>query len=113
MSKLSESTYDLLKEIFPHNIILKEYYVKYKGTRLFFDFFVKDMLIFVEVQGRQHDEFIKHFHEDRAGFLEHKRRDNLKKEYCEKRESVLLEIRSEEELDKDKIIERIWSAMIT
>ena len=111
MSKLADNTYIFLRKIFPHNLITKEYYVNYNNTRLFFDFYIKDLGVVLEVQGRQHDEFVKHFHTDKETFLASKKRDNLKKEYCEERDFVLIEIRSEKELNKDKFIERIWSKM--
>lgn len=113
MSKLADDTYEFLRKEFPHNIITREYYTKYNNTRLFFDFYIKDLAVVIEVQGRQHEEFVKHFHNDRETFLSAKKRDNLKKEYCEKRGLVLLEIRSEEELDRDGILERMWSGMIS
>jgi len=108
VSKLSDKTKEFLKGIFPHNLIQEEWYIKYKGTKLFFDFYIKELGVLVEVQGRQHDEFVKHFHTDREGFISSKRRDNLKKAYCEETGAVLLEIRSEKELDKNKILNRIW-----
>ena len=111
MSKLSDKTYEELKKWFPHFSIYEEHYVRYKGSRLFFDFYIKEMGVLVEVQGRQHDQFVKHFHADREGFVESKRRDNLKKDYCEKTGKVLIEVRSEEELDRDKFIKRIWKGI--
>ncbi len=113
VSKLADATRKFLKEVFPHNLIFEEHYINYKGARLFFDFYIKEVDVLIEVQGRQHDEFIKHFHVDREGFLSSKRRDNLKKAYCQETGTVLIEIKSEKELDKDEFIERIWSAMIT
>ena len=115
MSKLADKTYECLKEIFGHNIITREYYIKYGNTRLFFDFYIKDVGVVIEVQGRQHDEFVKHFHSNRETFLASKRRDNLKKEYCEKEDLVLVEIREkdEKELDGNFILQRIWSIMIS
>jgi len=109
MSKLSNKVYNLLQELFPHNSIQKEYYVKFKGSRLFFDFFIKELSVVIEVQGRQHSEYIKHFHVDREGFLASKRRDNLKKEYCEQHDLVLVEI--EDDISKDDMLEKIWSGM--
>ena len=111
MSKLADSAYSFLRKVFPHNIITKEYYVKYNNTRLFFDFYIKDLGLLLEIQGRQHDEFVKHFHTDREGFLMSKERDNLKKEYVEKQNFVLIEIRKSNELDKDKFIERVLEEM--
>jgi len=111
VSKLSESTKKFLKEVFPHNLILEEFYVNFMGTRLFFDFYVKELDLLIEVQGAQHDKYIEHFHGDKEGFLSSKRRDNLKKEYCQRTGSVLIEVRSEKELVKNKFLRRIWEAI--
>jgi len=113
VSKLSDKTKEFLKEIFPHHSIYEEHYINYEGTRLFFDFYIKELNVLVEVQGLQHYQFIKHFHTDREGFVSAKRRDNLKKAYCEETGSVLVEIRSDKELDKVKFIERIWKGMMS
>ena len=112
MSKLADTTYTFLRGVFPYNIITKEYYISYKNTRLFFDFYIKDLGLVLEVQGRQHDTFVKHFHTDREGFLMSKKRDNLKKEYCEKQCLVLIEIRNTKELTKDKFMERVMKEMV-
>ena len=112
MSKLSEETHGLLKEVFPHNMIVQEYYVNYAGKRLFFDFYIKELDVLIEVQGRQHDRFVKHFHEDRQGFLASKRRDNFKRAYCEENDMVLIEIRSSDELYEDELLDRIWKGMM-
>lgn len=109
MSKIADYTYDLLKDAFPHHTILTEYYVKYKGNKLFFDFFVKELNVLFEVQGRQHDEYVSHFHGDRDGFLNSKRRDNLKKEYCQLNGLSLIEIR--DELTKDELLKEIWKGI--
>jgi hypothetical protein len=109
MSKLSAHTYKLLKEVFPHHRIIEECYVRYEGQRLFFDFFIKELDVFIECQGRQHDEYVAHFHGDREGFLAHKKRDNLKKAYCEENDSYFVEIRRE--LNSDELKNAIWSVM--
>lgn len=111
VSKLANKTKEFLKEIFPHNLIFEEYYVNYKGARLFFDFYIKEMDILIEVQGQQHYKFVEHFHGDKESFLASKRRDNLKKAYCGETGSVLIEIRDEKELEKDKFIERVWDEL--
>jgi hypothetical protein len=109
VSKLSDHVYDLLKQVFPNNIIKTEHYIRYKGKRLFFDFYIKDLGILLEVQGKQHDEFVKHFHTDREGFLAAKRRDNLKKEYCQINDLWLIEVRSK--ISKQGLVDRIWREM--
>jgi len=112
MSELSDKIYDLLKEIFPHNIVVKEYYINYKGARLFFDFYIKDLDILFECQGRQHSEFVKHFHQDRDGFFELVKRDNLKKEYAEINEVPFVIIEYNEDIDKNKLMGKIIKSQL-
>jgi very-short-patch-repair endonuclease len=108
MSKQSDGIYDLLVKTFPHSIVKKEYYIKYKGQKLFFDFFVKEIELLVEVQGQQHYSFISHFHEDRRSFLSQKHRDNLKKEFVDNHPSLILMcINYDEEYDKDSLLKKI------
>jgi NAD-dependent SIR2 family protein deacetylase len=83
MSKQSDKVFELLKRLFPHNRVSKEYYVNYKGKKLFFDFYIRELGILFEIQGQQHTRFIKHFHGDKEVFLAQKNRDNLKIEYVQ------------------------------
>lgn len=83
MSKQADEVFALLKKVFPHNRVNKEYYVNYKGKKLFFDFYIPELGILLEIQGQQHTRFIKHFHGDKEAFLAQKNRDNLKIEYVQ------------------------------
>jgi len=113
MSKLANDVYTVLKKVFPHNVIIKEHYVSFKGARLFFDFYIKDLGVMVEAQGRQHNEFIQHFHVDRAGFMASKRRDSLKYEYCEKEDLILISFNDDDILDESNLLNKIWSKVIS
>jgi len=110
MSKLADKVYDLLKQMFPHNTILKEYYVNYKSNRLFFDFYIKDLVIVFEIQGRQHKEFVKHFHQDRDGFFMAKKRDNFKVEYTEINKIPFVTIDYNEKITKNVLLRKIIKA---
>jgi len=83
ISKVSSDVYNAIKEVFPLSAVVKEHYVRYNRERLFFDFFIKNLGILVEVQGEQHFKFNKHFHGSVESFKAAKRRDNLKLEYAE------------------------------
>ncbi len=113
MSKIADSVAALLDEICRHNTIVREHYVNYKGKRLFFDFYVKEINVLIEVQGRQHEEFVEHFHTDRQGFIASRRRDNLKIEYCQENDITLVTINHDEKLTKDRLLNKIWAMMIS
>ena len=111
MSNLSEELEQSLKRLFPHNILIKEYYVRYMNQRLFFDFYLKDLKILFEVQGRQHCEFVKHFHSDINGFRQSKFRDNLKIQYAEEQGLSLVYVYFDECLNDDFLLNRISEAL--
>jgi hypothetical protein len=112
MSAIANKVYDLVKELFPYNIIIKEHYVNYKGTRLFFDFFIKDLGVYIEVHGRQHFNFVKHFHETKDKFLNQKNRDNLKIEYVQEDEKFCLaRFYDGEDLNRDIVLNRVLDAL--
>jgi len=93
MSLLSDKVLEFLKESFGAYHIKKEHYVFYGGHKLFFDFFLPELLIAVEVQGAQHDQYVEHFHVDKAGFQSYKNRDRLKREWSADNDITLIEIR--------------------
>jgi hypothetical protein len=112
MSNQSNKVFELLKELFPHNRIKMEYYVNYKGQRLFFDFYIRELGIFIEIQGQQHTKFIKHFHGSKEVFLAQKNRDNLKLMYIEENNIYsLIEIRYDEEVTKKLLLSKIKKAL--
>jgi len=111
MSKFAESVYEGLKKIFPHFTIVTEHYVQYKNTRLFFDFHIKELNLFFEVQGAQHQSFNKHFHGDRDGFVRSKARDNLKKEWVEKHDHHLIEIYPGDKLSYNALLNKIYKEL--
>lgn len=108
MSSQSNETFKLLKELFPHNRIKAEYYVNYKGKRLFFDFYIRELGVFIEIQGQQHSKFIKHFHDEKEVFLAQKNRDNLKIEYVQNdRFLSLIRFNYDENITKELIRRKI------
>jgi len=111
-SKQATELHTILKKVFPNNIILKEHYVKYKYTRLFFDFYIKDLGVLIEVQGRQHVEYVEHFHGSKESFREQKRRDNLKVQYVEEQGSLtLIRFYYNEKLDVDLVMDKICKGL--
>ena len=108
MSNQSDTVFELLKELFPHNRIKAEYYVNYKGKRLFFDFYIRELGILIEVQGEQHNKFVKHFHGDKEVFLAQKNRDNLKIEYIQENQLLsLIRFNYNEEITKELLLKKI------
>ena len=76
-SKLHILARKILKEEFPYDTILEEVPLvgSHKPSRkstLYVDFFIPSHSLAIEVHGRQHFEFVAHFHGDRKGFRKSK-----------------------------------------
>lgn len=72
----------LLHAEFPHYTIIPQYPIKIARTTLFIDYYIPQLRLAFEADGRQHTEFVKHFHGDRLGFEDSRYRDNLKERWC-------------------------------
>ena len=79
---------ELIEELFPGLSIYEE--VTLPGSRrlgrsslLYADFFIPDSMLVIEVHGRQHYEYCSFFHKDKIDFINAKKRDADKIEWCE------------------------------
>ena len=106
MSKLSDIVYDTIRKVLPGLRITKEYYIRYKNKKLFFDFHIADLGLLVEVQGRQHVMFVKHFHGEKEKFLEQQHRDNLKIEYAENNNKAFVRFYYDEKITEELVMMR-------
>ena len=71
------------------------------GTRLSLDFYNANKKIAIEVQGKQHQQFNKFFHNNnRANWLDQLKRDDLKLQFCLTNGIKLVEIYENDVLDK-------------
>jgi len=114
MSYIATQVQSILEELFPAKPfprVFAEHYVNFKGTRLFFDFYVKGYNLFVEVQGQQHTRFVKHFHGDKKNYQKQRDRDNLKIIWTEQEGLHLVRINYDEKITKTVILKKIKKAM--
>ena len=86
-SKLHLRARSLLRQIFPRARILEEVRLPGSGTTtkqsgLFADFFLPAHNLIIEVNGRQHYEFVKFYHKTNAGYYQARKRDRDKIEWC-------------------------------
>jgi len=98
-SSLHLKARNLLKEKFPASQILEEVYLP--GEQLYLDFYIPQLKIGIEIQGRQHKEFIPHFHgNNKKNFQKAVGRDKRKAEWCINNGIDLIYFESEENIDQ-------------
>ena len=103
----------VLRKQFPYDTILEEVPLpgSHKPSRkstLFVDFLIPSASLAVEVHGRQHFEFVAHFHGDKRGFRKSKAIDKDKVNWLELNSITLVTLNYLETEDewKERIINR-------
>jgi hypothetical protein len=87
----------LLHEMFPSDRILEE--VPIPSTALRADFYLPQRKLMIEVQGRQHYEYVRFFHNNPLGFAQSKKRDGAKHRFCELNKITLVELNGDDSVN--------------
>ena len=90
-SNLSKYVESLIKISFKTYRYKKELYVLFQGIQLYFDFYLPELGILIEVQGQQHYKFNKFFHRNNDVFLDQKYRDTLKSQWAAEKNLKLIQ----------------------
>tara|TARA_B110000902_G_C14221453_1_gene555329 strand:+ start:252 stop:677 length:426 start_codon:yes stop_codon:yes gene_type:complete len=85
----------MLSEIFSGYNVLEEVKLpgstaSHKRSVLYLDFFIPNLMLAIEVHGRQHYEYVPYFHKSKAGFVKSIARDEDKKDWCELNDMSLI-----------------------
>ncbi len=97
-SSLQGETGHYLVDCFPMDVILEDFTIP--GSRLSVDFFLPKRKVAIEVQGKQHNERVDHFHGPitNFGYKNQMNRDQTKLEWCEKNKIYLIQIFTSQDL---------------
>lgn len=83
------------------------------GERLFLDIYCDKYKLAIEYHGRQHFQYVEHFHKDKEGFLDSQRRDERKEDLCKDLGIALVAFRYCDDLSEDVVFERLLDAIRT
>lgn len=100
----------IVRDLLPLETIVKEFHI---GEKLRLDLYYPKYDIAFEYHGRQHFEYVEHFHKDIYGFQESIARDQKKEELCVEHGIVLLVFRYDDSLDEAEIGDKIREAIET
>ncbi len=113
-SALHRLVFNILQEAFPGYTILESVHLEAGFNRtLEVDICVQEIKLCVECQGRQHFEFVQHFHKDMQAFQDQQRRDVVKAEQIKRLGYNLLIVRYDEvkQLTRRKLVSKIKDLM--
>ena len=98
-SKRQKAVKDFLKDYWFYHVTFEEFPVV--GTRLSLDFYNANKRVAVELQGSQHTKYNKFFHGGhKSNYLEQLKRDQIKAEFCEVNDIILVEIYDSDIINK-------------
>lgn len=96
---------NLIHKCYPTLQVLEEVPIyTTKSEILYLDFYLPLIKKCIEVHGKQHYEFVRFYHQTTLGFIKHKKRDQNKKEWCEKNNISYLELSYKEKEVWEQII---------
>lgn len=98
----------LMKQLLPGEEIISEYHI---GERLRLDVYCPGYKLAAEYHGRQHFEFVQHFHDDKYGFRASQDRDQRKQELCNENGILLVVFRHTDELTENAVFSRLLAAL--
>ena len=94
-SKIQFKVKSFLKKYWENHIVYEEFPVY--GTRLKVDILNASNKVAIEVQGKQHEQFNKHFHANsRLKYLQSIKRDVKKSQWLERNDFTVVEIMQDE-----------------
>lgn len=109
LSKGHAALLALFEELLPNYEIVTEHYV---GARLHLDVYCAGLNIGAEFHGRQHFEYVPHFHSTKADFLRGQENDQLKIEKCQELGIALVVFCYNEDLSLEAVTSRILEAVV-
>ena len=98
----------ILEELYGSNTIIEEYHL---GAGLRLDYYIPSLMLGFEFHGRQHREFVEHFHGDIEGFRLSKNRDANKIDKCAEQRIALVTVWFDDNLTKDLVGKRALQAL--
>lgn len=101
-SHLHKKALQILKSVFPTQLILEE--VRIPGSKMRLDIYLPTEKLAIEIQGRQHYEMINFFFSDRLSFLRARERDSQKARWCFEHKIGMLILSYKEEKRWENII---------
>jgi hypothetical protein len=98
----------IMKKLIPGEEIVNEYHI---GEQLRLDVYCPRYKLAAEFHGRQHYEFVAHFHDSYDDFIRSQQRDDRKIQLCAEAGIALVTFRYCDKLTEDCVFDRLLCAM--
>lgn len=108
LSRGAASLTQIMKKLLPNEVVENEHCV---GERLMLDVYCAKFNLAAEYHGRQHFRYVEHFHGDRDGFRDSRKRDKRKEQICLDLGITLIVFRYDEPLNEDYVFEKMLAAL--
>lgn len=99
----------IMRKLLPNEKIVTEEQI---GDKLRLDVYCPSYKLAAEYHGRQHFQYVQHFHGDKEGFYASQQRDEKKAEICHNLGIALIVLRYNDCLDEDSVFDRMLEAIL-
>lgn len=108
LSRGHASLVKIFENLLPGEEVITEHHI---GERLMLDVYCPKYRVAAEYHGRQHFQYVSHFHKDRQDFLEGLDRDDRKMELCKEQGIALIVFRYNDTLTEEIVFDRLLTAI--
>lgn len=108
LSRGHAALFSVMQKIAQNEKVVVEHHI---GERLRLDVYCPSLKVALEFHGRQHFEFVHHFHKTIEAFVESQDRDMRKEELCKELGIALVVFRYNDDLSEDVVYSRILDAI--
>lgn len=97
VSELHKNVRDILKTSFPILSFMEEVPIMVLKNRwLYFDFYIPLFNTAIEVHGEQHYKYVPYFHKDIHSYMQYRKNDMLKVDFCKINNIEIIELKYDE-----------------
>ena len=111
-SKGEEQLFETLSREFSNYYVASHFPIKVGRRTLYIDAYIVSLKIAFELDGRQHEEYVPHFHGDVSGFERGQENDRLKEQWCKDHNVKLIRFRHNEQPTVKRLRNKIKETLI-
>jgi very-short-patch-repair endonuclease len=100
-----------LVEVFGPAAVKSEKTIRVRGKTLYVDRVIEAYKIAFEIDGRQHNEYVEHFHGDAQGFTDAQTRDRFKEQWLTANGYSLVRFNFDEAVTAQSVRDRLVAAL--
>jgi very-short-patch-repair endonuclease len=110
MSKGEDALGELLRQTFPHHVLIAQHPIKIGRQTLYVDYYIPALCLAFEFDGVQHSKYVGRFHGNLQGFAHSQNNDDAKDEWLSDKGIHLIRFKYNESVNQFTLASKIKDA---